>query len=507
MTVSTRMFGGFLVLGIAALWSASADAAMCAGQPASCPCGTSTQQTCTYSPARYVGAAAGDVALVNEIGSASAVQAFLNAMKTAFSPNLTYMHTKINYDASGQRFTETFPAEMPPTSHDTGEDFCSRPISAFYLERLSPGTGVYSDTTAGATYSVNNTANGIFYEDAQAGAIVKNFGTHGCTVPQQSYNINSYLHDDVTGGSCEKLLVDRCAVPVENNTYLGCFADEATRDLPVWAINNGAVTVESCIATCAAAGYTYAAMQDSSYCFCGSSYGRYGAASNCNMACSANGGEICGGGYANSVYKAIGGDRPVYNNATYVNVAEAVWTAAYNACQDIQSSLSPFMQLEEHIGCGGVTAAQICGRMAWQVVNAISSKAYPMESTCPPGTCYATEWSDFLTMGTPPPVNGPYPPPYYNTWSGIELGASKTNFQAIANGVACQANNANGPAIACSGWGPTSFTANMPDNILRAAQRLGAAVQSVSPGAGITAGSTSCTSCQVCANTKSCDSD
>ena len=101
MTVMTRMFGGVLVLGIAGLWSASADAAMCAGQPPSCPCGTSTQQTCTYTPARYVGASAGDVALVQEIGSASAVQAFLNAMKTAFSPNLTYMHTKLNYDASG----------------------------------------------------------------------------------------------------------------------------------------------------------------------------------------------------------------------------------------------------------------------------------------------------------------------------------------------------------------------------------------------------------------------
>jgi hypothetical protein len=38
------------------------------------------------------------------------------------------------------------------------------------------------------------------------------------------------------------------------------------------------------------------------HCFCGNSYGKYGQAANCDMKCSGNAGEICGGSFANSVY-------------------------------------------------------------------------------------------------------------------------------------------------------------------------------------------------------------
>jgi len=37
-------------------------------------------------------------------------------------------------------------------------------------------------------------------------------------------------------------------------------------------------------------------------CFCGNSYGSYGLAPNCDMACNANANEICGGSDANSIY-------------------------------------------------------------------------------------------------------------------------------------------------------------------------------------------------------------
>ena len=40
----------------------------------------------------------------------------------------------------------------------------------------------------------------------------------------------------------------------------------------------------------------------SSACFCDNSYGSYGTASNCNSACQGKSSEICGGGWANSVY-------------------------------------------------------------------------------------------------------------------------------------------------------------------------------------------------------------
>ena len=41
----------------------------------------------------------------------------------------------------------------------------------------------------------------------------------------------------------------------------------------------------------------------SSWCFCGNTYGLFGLTSNCNMPCTGNALEICGGSRANSIYQ------------------------------------------------------------------------------------------------------------------------------------------------------------------------------------------------------------
>jgi hypothetical protein len=41
----------------------------------------------------------------------------------------------------------------------------------------------------------------------------------------------------------------------------------------------------------------------SSECFCGNSYGKYGTGSGCDMQCSGNQSQICGGFYQNSIYE------------------------------------------------------------------------------------------------------------------------------------------------------------------------------------------------------------
>ena len=52
------------------------------------------------------------------------------------------------------------------------------------------------------------------------------------------------------------------------------------------------------------AGFQYAATQFSYQCFCGNSYGRYGAdPTGCTYQCSGNTGEMCGAAGRNSVYK------------------------------------------------------------------------------------------------------------------------------------------------------------------------------------------------------------
>lgn len=122
--------------------------------------------------------------------------------------------------------------------------------------------------------------------------------------------------------------------------YVGCYADvinSATRDLNgLNASPNtaGGGSIESCFDYCYGKGFTYTGAQFSlefflfvihfftnmeikfnitlllfwkrNECYCGNSYGSYGTASSrgvsCNLACSSNSNEICGGSCANSIY-------------------------------------------------------------------------------------------------------------------------------------------------------------------------------------------------------------
>lgn len=91
---------------------------------------------------------------------------------------------------------------------------------------------------------------------------------------------------------------------------LGCFKDQGDpqgtngRDLAGFMTSAPNMTGAVCIAQCQARGFAYAGTQYGSYCFCGNEYGRSGPAQNCNVPCAGNGAEMCGGAWANSVYRA-----------------------------------------------------------------------------------------------------------------------------------------------------------------------------------------------------------
>ena len=90
--------------------------------------------------------------------------------------------------------------------------------------------------------------------------------------------------------------------------YLGCFKDQGDpsgtrgRDLSGYVFSSPRMTVSLCISECRRRGFAYAGVQYGSQCFCGNSYGKYGRANNCDMPCSGNRSQICGGFWANSVY-------------------------------------------------------------------------------------------------------------------------------------------------------------------------------------------------------------
>lgn len=112
------------------------------------------------------------------------------------------------------------------------------------------------------------------------------------------------------------------------SNYIGCFSDRGDpyglkgRDLHGAALfNDSKMTPDRCMAYCKEKGFRYAAVQYGSQCFCGNSYGRYGKSKSCNMHCSGDRNQICGGVWANSVYSVNGqatgnkNDNIIYNTA------------------------------------------------------------------------------------------------------------------------------------------------------------------------------------------------
>lgn len=92
--------------------------------------------------------------------------------------------------------------------------------------------------------------------------------------------------------------------PPQRGQAVGCFKDtNAPFDLDGFLERSNQNTPERCIAICASKGFRFAGVQYGQSCLCGNSYGRYGPASNCSMACTGNSGQVCGGMNSNSVYR------------------------------------------------------------------------------------------------------------------------------------------------------------------------------------------------------------
>ena len=87
--------------------------------------------------------------------------------------------------------------------------------------------------------------------------------------------------------------------------YLGCFVDNAERDIKGSFLRTKTMTNEMCINTCQEQGYKIAGTQYGEQCFCGNSYGSLDRASDadCSSKCAGDDSEYCGGGWRNSVYR------------------------------------------------------------------------------------------------------------------------------------------------------------------------------------------------------------
>ncbi len=83
---------------------------------------------------------------------------------------------------------------------------------------------------------------------------------------------------------------------------IGCFKDTSAFDLNGYLERSPQNTPQRCIAICQARGFAYAGVQYGESCLCGNSYDAFGPADNCNMACTGDPNQICGGYNANNVF-------------------------------------------------------------------------------------------------------------------------------------------------------------------------------------------------------------
>ncbi|MBI5275474.1 MAG: hypothetical protein HY854_03360 [Burkholderiales bacterium] len=125
--------------------------------------------------------------------------------------------------------------------------------------------------------------------------------------------------------------------------YLGCFRDGTQRVLTGESSSNPVMTSAYCIAHCKQQGAAFAGLQSGSQCTCGDRLESHAPADNCDVPCTGNKGELCGGGQAVAVYSTSGppAAAPLNGRTTWVVLAGE--SPVSRGTYDNQSVLGPLI--------------------------------------------------------------------------------------------------------------------------------------------------------------------
>jgi len=102
--------------------------------------------------------------------------------------------------------------------------------------------------------------------------------------------------------SLSNVTAERAVLDTGCGTPVGCYADGSPHDLNGPSYYSATMTVAACNTWCSQGGYLFAAVQNGGSCYCGTSYGNYGTSNKCNMACTGDSTQICGGKSSHNVY-------------------------------------------------------------------------------------------------------------------------------------------------------------------------------------------------------------
>lgn len=173
------------------------------------------------------------------------------------------------------------------------------------------------------------------------------------------------------------------SMAIQSMPYAGCYTDSITsRSLAYQVSTSG--TVENCLQTCSAAGYTIAGLEYGSQCWCDqvvSTSMTRAAETECNTPCTGNAAEICGGSNRLSLYNSTALIQPTLQatvgdwlyDGCWTDDASRVMTAATSTNSTVNGCISECQLLgysQSAVEYGGQC---FCGTLAARSVRVADS--------------------------------------------------------------------------------------------------------------------------------------
>lgn len=190
--------------------------------------------------------------------------------------------------------------------------------------------GCYSDSPSARTLTTRMSLNGnVRVSDCTSACKAAGFQYAGLEYGSECYcgssiqNGGHLIDDSSCNMACTADHTQLCGGPGAINVYQSpnavqkwdripdgwtsksCYTDDVSHRTLAKQMSLSSNTVEGCIYACNSAGFTFAGVEYSSECFCGNSIdnGASPASSGCDMACSGNHGETCGGAGRINLYQ------------------------------------------------------------------------------------------------------------------------------------------------------------------------------------------------------------
>ena len=167
-------------------------------------------------------------------------------------------------------------------------------------------------------------------------------------------------------GNSKEICGGSWANSVYDTSFIGCYRDSKTRDLAGFRFSSPRMTKKLCMDSCRKKGFQYAGLQYSNQCFCGNSYGKLGKSNNCNMPCSGNSQEICGGNWANSVYQV--------QNSTTWNLLTITGIKCVKPAGGVDGWISDGLDALKYIGQAAGTLGGVVGLPTLSMVAKYASQ-------------------------------------------------------------------------------------------------------------------------------------